>query len=165
MAVWETCGPFGFRLPLQRLGNNLLRRADGHNFAAAGAAFGAEIDNPIGRFDHVQIVLDHQHRVAGVDQVVQHFQQHLNVGKVQPGGRLVEQIERAAGAPFHQLAGQLDALRLAAGKRRRRLAELQVIQAHVVQRLQLAADVGNVLEMRRAPPAHPFPARRRCFCL
>ncbi len=45
-------------------------------------------------FDHVQIVLDDQHRVAGVDEVVQHLEQQLDVGEVQPGRRLVEQIER-----------------------------------------------------------------------
>ena len=84
--------------------------------------------------------------------------------KCKPGRRLVEQIQRAAGAAFDQLAGQLDALGLAAGKRRRRLAELEVIEAHVVQRLQLVADVGNVFEMGRALPARPFPALRRCSC-
>ena len=53
------------------------------------------------------------------------------------------------GAPLHQFAGQLDALRLAAGERGRRLAELQIIEPHVVQRLQLVADLGNVLEVRQ----------------
>ena len=40
------------------------------------------------------------------------------------------------GAAPAQLAGQLDALGLAAGERRRRLAELDVVEADVVQRLQ-----------------------------
>ena len=78
---------------------------------------------------------------------MQHFQQLLDVGKVQPGRRLVQQIQRAAGGPFSQLAGQLDPLRLAARKRRRRLAELDVIETHVVQRLQQRGDRRNVLEM------------------
>ncbi len=98
---------------------------DGDDLAAAGAPFGPQVDDPVGRFDHVQIVLDHQHRVAGVDEVVQHLQQHLDVGEVQAGRRLVEQVERLAGALLHQLAGQLDPLGLAAGERRRRLAELE----------------------------------------
>ena len=123
------------------------RRAGGHDLAAARAAFGPQVDDPVGRFDHVQIVLDDQHRVAGIDKVVQHFEQHLDVGKVQAGGRLVEQIERAAGALLHQLAGQLDPLGLAAGKRGRGLAELEIIEAHVVQRLQLVPHFGNVFEM------------------
>ncbi len=92
-------------------------------------------------------MLDDQHRVAGIDEIVQHFQQHLDVGKVQAGRRLVEQIERAAGRSFHQLAGELDALGLAAGERRRGLAELEVIEPHVVQRLQLVTDLRDVFEM------------------
>ena len=42
----------------------------------------------------VQVVLDHQHRVAGVDEVVQHLEQQLDVGEVQAGRRLVEQVQR-----------------------------------------------------------------------
>ena len=38
---------------------------------------------------------------------VQHLQQQLDVGEVQAGGRLVEQIEGAAGAFLHQFAGEL----------------------------------------------------------
>ena len=61
-------------------------------------AFGPQVDDPIGGLDHFQIVLDDQHRVAGVGKIVEHFQQQLDVGKVQPGGRLVQQVERSAGA-------------------------------------------------------------------
>jgi hypothetical protein len=42
-------------------------------------------------------VLDDDHRVALVDQFVQHFQQLGDVVEVQAGGRLVENVERAAG--------------------------------------------------------------------
>ena len=128
-------------------GGNLGRRARGHDLAAAGAAFGPQVDDPIGRLDDVQIVLDDQHGVAGIDKVVQHLQQQLDIGKVQAGGRLVEQVQRLAGAFFHQLAGQLDALSLAARERGRRLAELQIVEPDVVQRLQLVANLGNVFEV------------------
>jgi hypothetical protein len=67
------------------------------DFAAAVAAFGAEVDDPVGGLDDFEIVLDHHHRVALVDQLVQHFQQLLDVVEMQAGGRLVEDIERAAG--------------------------------------------------------------------
>ena len=36
----------------------------------AGAGFGAEVDDPVGRLDHVQVVLDDDHRVAQVHQAV-----------------------------------------------------------------------------------------------
>ena len=57
------------------------------------------------------------------------FKQQLDVGEVQPGRRLVEQIERPAGALLDQFAGELDPLGLAAGERGRGLAELHVVQA------------------------------------
>ena len=67
------------------------------------------------------------------------FKQQFDVGEVQAGGRLVEQVERPAGAFLDQFAGELHPLGLAAGERRRRLAELHVVEPHVVQRLQLVA--------------------------
>jgi hypothetical protein len=62
-----------------------------------------------------------------------------DVVEVQAGGRLVEDVERAPGGAG-QLLGQLDALRLAARQRRRLLADLDVAQADVDQRLHLVAD-------------------------
>jgi hypothetical protein len=45
-----------------------------------------------------------------------------------------------------QVAGQLQALRLAAGQRRHRLAQAQVVQADVGQRLQLGEHLGSLAE-------------------
>ena len=42
-----------------------------------------------------QIVLDHQHGVAGLDQAVQHLQQLAHVLEMQAGGRLVERMYRS----------------------------------------------------------------------
>ena len=41
------------------------------------ATFRTEIDDPVGGLDHVQVVLDHHHRVAFVAQLVQHAQQRM----------------------------------------------------------------------------------------
>ena len=57
----------------------LLRRTLGHHLAATVAALGAEVDDPVGLGDHVEVVLDHDDRVAGVDQPVQHREQLLDV--------------------------------------------------------------------------------------
>jgi hypothetical protein len=57
------------------LPHDLLRRPRGHDLAAAVAAFGAEVDDPVGGFDDFEIVLDDHHGVAGVDQLVQHLQE------------------------------------------------------------------------------------------
>ena len=87
-------------------------------------------------------MLDHQDRLALVDQAPEHLQQLADVVKVQPGRRLVKDVELAgvgAGA-FRENLRELEALRLAARQRRERLAELDVIEAHVDERLQDALD-------------------------
>src|SRR5579885_1764252 len=77
--------------------HNVLRRAGRDDLAAAVAAFGAEVDDPVGGLDHLQIVLDDDDGVAALDQFVQHVEQLCHVVKMQPGGRLVEDVERTAG--------------------------------------------------------------------
>ncbi len=63
--------------------------------AAPGvAAFRTEIDDPVRFGDDVEVVLDHDNRVAGVHQPVQHAQELLDVGHVQADGGLVEDVER-----------------------------------------------------------------------
>ena len=98
--------------------------------AAAVAAFRPQVDDPVGGLDHLQIVLDHHHGVAGVDQLVQHFEQLGDVVEMQARRRLVEDVERAPGGAPRQLLGELDALRLAARQRRRLLADMDVAEPH-----------------------------------
>src|SRR3546814_4728904 len=99
---------------LRRAGD-LLRGAGGHQAAAAVAAVGAEVEDPVGGLDDLEVVLDDQHGVALVDQCLQHLQQLLHVVEVEAGGRLVENVERAARRPPRPPLRQLPALRLAAG--------------------------------------------------
>src|SRR5712691_11047492 len=122
---------------------NLLRRPLGDEAAAAVAAFRAEVDDPVGGLNDIDVVLDHHHRVAGVAQSMQHFEQQLDVVEMQACGRLVEDVQRAPGVALRELERQLHALRLAARERRRRLAQPHVAQADVDQRLQLSGDRRN----------------------
>ena len=96
--------------------------------------------DPVGGLDDVEVVLDHDHRVAVVAQPVQHAQQQVDVVEMQARGGLVEDVERAAGVALGELERELHALRLAARERGRALAELDVAEAHVEQRLELARD-------------------------
>src|SRR6185437_5255470 len=41
---------------------DVLGRSDGDDLAARLAALGAEIDDPVRLLDHIEIVLDHEHR-------------------------------------------------------------------------------------------------------
>ena len=62
----------------------------GDELTAVGSAAWAEVDDPIGAFDHIEIVLDHQQRVAGIDEFLKHTEQAFDVGEVETGGWLVE---------------------------------------------------------------------------
>ena len=139
-------------------------RALGDDETAAGAALGAHVDDPVGGLDHVEVVLDDDDRVAHVDQAGEHVEQLADVVEVQTGGRLVQDVDRAAGGALLQLGGELDALGLAAGEGGRGLAEPDVAEADVVERLEVAGDRGDGLEEVRAPPRSACSGRRRWTC-
>ena len=96
---------------------DLLRCARCDDLAARSAAFGTEIDDPVRRLDHVEVVLDHDDRIALVDESVDDLQQLANVVEVKARRGLVEDVERSAGGAFGQLLGEFDALCFAAGER------------------------------------------------
>ena len=77
--------------------HDILRRALGDDLAAAIAAFGAEVDDPVGGLDDFEIVLDDDDRVAVVDEAVEHFEQLRKVVEVEAGRGFVEEVERLAG--------------------------------------------------------------------
>src|SRR5262245_33915144 len=91
---------------------DLLGRSDGDHLAARLAALGAEVDDPVGLLDHVEVVLDHEHRVARVGEPLEDLEQLLDVGEVKAGSRLVEDVERLPGGDLRQLLRELHTLRL-----------------------------------------------------
>src|SRR5262249_28201067 len=104
-------------------------------------AFGAQVDDVVCRLDDIQVVLDHDYRMAIVDQAVQADQQAVDVGEVQTGGGLVEDVQVVLAAfELAELAGELDALGLAAGEDRRGVAQLEIAQAKILQDADLAGD-------------------------
>ena len=105
------------------------RGSAGDDHATLGPALGPEVDDPVGGLDHVEVVLDDDDRVARFDELVEHVEELRDVVEVQARRRLVEDVERAAGGALGQLARELDALGLAARERRRRLAEMDVVEA------------------------------------
>jgi hypothetical protein len=110
-----------------------------------------QIDHVIGRFDYIQVMFDQQHRVARVHQAVQRLQQALDVRQVQPGCRLIENVDRVPGAlELAELGGDFDTLRLAAGERRRGLAQRQVTQAQIAERFDLLNRRRPEIEMLMA---------------
>ena len=71
--------------------------------------------------------------LPGVDQPVEQAEQLLDVGEVQAGGRLVEDVDLAL---LGHLGGQLEPLPLAAGQGGQRLAETDITEPHVRQPVQ-----------------------------
>ncbi|CAM5666589.1 hypothetical protein SAFG77S_06725 [Streptomyces afghaniensis] len=73
------------------------------------------LHQPVGTTYDIQVVLHHEHRVPGRLQPLQHDEQRLGVRRVQPGRRLVEDVDdtEQAGA---QLGGQAQSLQLARGE-------------------------------------------------
>src|SRR6476659_1631494 len=85
--------PSTFRLPASAF-HDLLRRTAGDNSTAIGAGFGAELDDPVGRFDHVEIVFDDDYRVAVIDEAVEDFEQFRKVVEVEAGGGFIKEVQR-----------------------------------------------------------------------
>jgi hypothetical protein len=96
----------------------------------------------VGRLDHVEVVLDHHHRVAGVDQALQHLEQPADVLEVEPGGGLVEDVEGGPGGAAPQLGRQLDPLGLAPRQCGGGLAEADVGEADVVRVWRMRTILG-----------------------
>lgn len=66
----------------------------GHDdFAATATSFGAKVDDVVGCFDNVEVVLDNDHRVARVDKSMEAVEQALDIRQVQARCWLVQDVE------------------------------------------------------------------------
>ncbi len=124
----------------------LLGGTCGKDLSAATAAVGTEVDEVVGTLDDVEVVLDDDDGVALIDQALQHAEKDADVLEVQARGGLVEDVERAAGVALGELGGEFHTLALAAGEGGGGLAELDVAETYVLQRLDLLEYGGLVLE-------------------
>ncbi len=97
-----------------------------------------------------EVVLHHDDGVAAGDQILERRDQAVAIGRVQPGGRLVQHVERVD-QPRPEAVGEVDALRLAAAERARETVEGQVPEAHALEEAEAADDlVQDVPGHRRA---------------
>ena len=51
-------------------GGHLLRRSRNYYFTSGVSAFRAEIDHVVGGFDHIEMMLNHEHGMAGIHQAI-----------------------------------------------------------------------------------------------
>src|SRR5438128_1182846 len=73
---------------------NVLRRSRRDYFTARMAALWPEVDDMVGRLDHVEVMLDHEHRVSRVHETIQALEQPDDIGEMEAGGWLVEDVQR-----------------------------------------------------------------------
>ena len=104
------------------------------------AGFGAKIHHPVGAADGVLVVFHHDHGVAQVPQLEQHLDQLVVVALMQADAGFVQNVHHP-----HQLAadlaGQADALALAAGEGGRTPVQIEIVQAHAGQEAQPVFDL------------------------
>ncbi len=124
--------------------HDCLRRSRGDEPATALPAFRAEIDKPVGGTHDVEVVFDHHQRMSLRHQTAERAEQTCDVLEMQAGGRLVEQEQLPAHGAAGKVLGKLEALRLAAGQRRHRLAQVQILQADCGERFEYAQDVRRI---------------------
>ena len=132
----------------------VVDRAADHDVAAVLAGVRADVDDPVGGPDGVLVVLDDDQGVAEVLEPDQRLDQAVVVALVQPDRRLVQDVEHPdeSGA---DLGREPDALRLAAGQRRGRAVEREVVQPDVDQEAEPGVD------LLEHPLADELLARRR----
>ena len=64
-----------------------------NKFSSAAAPFRAEIDDVIRAFYYIQIMFYYNDGIALIHQPLQHGDEFGNVGKMQVGGRLIQDIK------------------------------------------------------------------------
>ncbi len=94
----------------------------------------------VGTFDDVEVVFDDNYRVALTNEAVKRVHQCVDIVEMESGGRFVENEEGRGLALGGEEIGELHALVFATGERRRRLAEFDVAQTDILERLQAFDD-------------------------
>src|SRR5207244_4549754 len=82
---------------------DVFGRAAGDDFSAAFAAFGTQIDHPVGGLDDIEIVFDDDDGIAVVAQALQHFEQHIDVLEMQSSGGLIKYVGLAVHVAFNYI--------------------------------------------------------------
>ena len=129
-------------MALLHLGH-LLGRPGSHHGASPLSSFRSQVDDPVGRLDDIQVVLNDQDGGSGPHQAAKGPQQLVDIIEMQTGGGFVEQVERILAHLAGQVKGQLDPLGFPARERGGGLAQPEVAQPHILQHSQLPGQPGD----------------------
>ena len=108
--------------------------------AAALTGIRPYVHDPIRMAHHVEIVLDHEQRIAGAPQLIEGAQQRLRVGRVQAGRGLVEHVHDAEQVR-PDLRGEPQPLQFPRRQRRRAPLQREVAQSEFLQGANPLDDV------------------------
>ena len=114
------------------------QRVDGaleDHLAAGGAGAGTQVDDMVGNRNRLRLVLDDEDGVALVAQPQQQIVHALNVVRVQPDRRLVEDVGHV-GERRPEVADHLGALRLTARQRAGRPVEAEIAESDLHERVE-----------------------------
>ncbi len=103
---------------------DLFGRPGGQDFSAPLPSLWPKINHVIRTLDDVQVMFDDQHGISFFDQPPKQLNEFTDIGKMQPSGRFIEQVEGASGRALGQFSCELDALRFSPGQSRGRLPNL-----------------------------------------
>src|SRR4026208_1175907 len=85
-----------------------LRGACRYRASSSVATIWPEINDIVGGFDDIKIVLDDEHGVATIHQAGQDLEQTLDIGEVQTCCRFIQNVHGTSGAAPAQLTTELD---------------------------------------------------------
>src|SRR5262249_7055024 len=125
-----------------RVARELASAALADNLSTQGAGSRAEIDHVIRMPDRVFVVLDDDQRIAVGAQRLERIEQHAIVARVQTDGGLSEHVTHTLQVRA-QLGREPDALRFAAGERRRGAIEREIAEADLVEKTQSRLELGE----------------------
>ncbi len=125
---------------------NLFRRSRRNHATAVNTRIRAQVNNPVGALDYVQVVFDNHDAVAEATQTIQAIHELADIFEMQARRRFVEQVKRLAGTRAAQFRSNFNALRFTAAERCRRLAQSEVAEAHLHEQIQRFCNLRNILE-------------------
>ena len=89
---------------------NLCRRPACHHATSLFSGAGPHVDHPVAARHDSHVVLDDDDGVAGVNEPIELCHKLFDVGRMQPCGRLIQDVQRIAPLRALELRGQLDSL-------------------------------------------------------
>ena len=134
------------------VGGDVARCALRHQVSAMRARARPQVHDMVGLPDRLLVVLDHDHRVAEVAQLLERRQEPAVVALVQADRGLIEDVHDA-GEPGSDLAGKANALRFPTRERLGAAIERQIVEAHVAEEAQALHHALDDLRRHFTAPA------------